>query len=183
MSKFLLTLLLQNPKNQFLIQKFFFLIFGPTDLAAHPGFGPAGSRWHLSSRGPNPTLPFSLLVHAFPSRLPLPHPSDNRTPAISSVPYLQPPELARAATNSWPPSATQLCASGATEPLPPRLHFPPLISLLNPPPSTMALKPLTPALTTPTTPPRRSEKSTTPNPVILVPKFLESLPLSFYAFV
>jgi hypothetical protein len=25
--------------------------------------------------------------------------------------------------------------------------------------------------------------TTTPNPVILVPKFLESLPLSFYAFI
>jgi hypothetical protein len=47
MSKFLLNLLLQifkalvNSKIQFLIQKFFFLIFGPADLAAHPAFGPA----------------------------------------------------------------------------------------------------------------------------------------------
>jgi hypothetical protein len=29
-------------KNPFLIQKFFFLAFGPTDLAAHLAVGPAG---------------------------------------------------------------------------------------------------------------------------------------------
>jgi hypothetical protein len=42
---------LVNSKIQFLIRKFFFLIFGPADLAAHPAFGPAGSRWPLSSAG------------------------------------------------------------------------------------------------------------------------------------
>jgi hypothetical protein len=47
MSKFLLNLLLQiskalvNSKIQFLIQKFFFLTFGPAVLAAHSAFGPA----------------------------------------------------------------------------------------------------------------------------------------------
>jgi hypothetical protein len=47
MSKFLLNLLLQiskalvNLKIQFLIQKFFFLTFGPADRAAHSAFGPA----------------------------------------------------------------------------------------------------------------------------------------------
>jgi hypothetical protein len=47
MSKFLLNILLQiskawvNSKIQFLIQKFFFLTFGPADLAAHSAFGPA----------------------------------------------------------------------------------------------------------------------------------------------
>jgi hypothetical protein len=62
MSKFLLNLVLQNSKAmvnskiQFLIRKFFFLVFGPADLAAHPAFGPASSCWPLSSRGPNPTL-------------------------------------------------------------------------------------------------------------------------------
>jgi hypothetical protein len=55
MSKFLLNLPLQiskalvNSKIQFLIRKFFFLAFGPADLAAHPAFGPAGSHWPLSS--------------------------------------------------------------------------------------------------------------------------------------
>jgi hypothetical protein len=53
MSKFLINLLVQiskalvNSKMQFLIQKFFFLAFGPADLAAHSAFGPAGSRWPL----------------------------------------------------------------------------------------------------------------------------------------
>jgi hypothetical protein len=66
MSKFLLNLLLQiskallNSKIQFLIWKFFFLAVGPADLAAHPAIGPPGSRWPLSSRGPNPTLPAKL---------------------------------------------------------------------------------------------------------------------------
>jgi hypothetical protein len=47
MSKYLLNLLLQIPKAlvnskiQFLIQKFFFLTFGPADLAALSAFGPA----------------------------------------------------------------------------------------------------------------------------------------------
>jgi hypothetical protein len=47
MSKFLLNLLLQiskalvNSKIQLLIQKFFFLTFGPADHAAHSAFGPA----------------------------------------------------------------------------------------------------------------------------------------------
>jgi hypothetical protein len=88
MSKFLLNLLLQNSKSlvnskiQFLIQKFFFLIFGPDELEAHPAFGPPGSRWPLSSRGPNPTLSAQLArvlmahlwkyVFPFGSRLPEP---------------------------------------------------------------------------------------------------------------
>jgi hypothetical protein len=88
MSKFILNLLLQNSKAlvnskiQFLIWKFFFLIFGTADLAAHPAFGPPSSHWPLSSRGPNPTLPAKLArvlmarlwKYAFPfgSRLPEP---------------------------------------------------------------------------------------------------------------
>jgi hypothetical protein len=61
MSKFLLNLLLQiskalvNSKIQFLILKFFFLAFGPADLAAHSAFSPAGSRWPLLSRRSKPT--------------------------------------------------------------------------------------------------------------------------------
>jgi hypothetical protein len=58
MSKFLINLLLQiskalvNSKIQFLIWKFFFLAFGPADLAAHLALGPAGSRWPLLSHRP-----------------------------------------------------------------------------------------------------------------------------------
>jgi hypothetical protein len=69
-----------------------------------------------------------------PSRPPLPRLSDNRAPAVSSIPHLQPPELPRATTAPRPPSAAQLHASGATGPLPPRLHFPSLKSPLKPSP-------------------------------------------------
>jgi hypothetical protein len=63
MSKFLLNLLLQiskallNSKIQFLIRKFFFLAFGPADLAAHSAFSPAGSRWPLLSHRPAQAAP------------------------------------------------------------------------------------------------------------------------------
>jgi hypothetical protein len=166
MSKFHLNLLLQiskalvNSKIQFLIQKFFFLTFGTTDLVAHSAFGPAGSRWPRCPRRPKPPSPArparasvtSLREYIFPfgSRLLswslLPRHSVRRALAVRSVPHLRPPELARAATASWPPHAAQLRPSGAAEPLPPRLHFPPLIPLLTPP-SSMALESLTPALT------------------------------------
>jgi hypothetical protein len=102
---------------------------------------------------------FSSSVHAFPSQPPPPRLSDNWASAVSSVPHLQPLELVRAATDSLPPSAAQLRASGAIEPLPPRLHFPSLNSLLNlssSRQSSMALKPLTSVLTALATPPRCS---------------------------
>jgi hypothetical protein len=85
MSKFLLNLLVQiskalvNSKIQFLIQKFFFFVFGPANPTAHSAFGPAGPtgpsphtgrshpcrpiwpvrRWHLHGSTS------SLLVHVF----------------------------------------------------------------------------------------------------------------------
>jgi hypothetical protein len=146
MSKFLLNLLLQiskasvNLKIQFLIQKFFFLIFGPADLAAHPasqlsqptGFATPTSR-NRPGRPIQPArrsrlrgkyvFPFGSRL---PSRPPLPRLSVNWAPDVSSIPHLQLPELALATTDSRPSSATQLLASGAIEPLPPRLHFPSL---------------------------------------------------------
>jgi hypothetical protein len=167
MSKFLLNLLVEiskalvNSKIQFLIQNFLFFAFGPADLAAHSAFGPAGSRWTRCPRRPKPpssahparasVASLREYVFLFGSRLPswslLSRLSVKRAPAVSSIPHLRPPELGRAATASRPPRAAQLRASGAVEPLPPRHH--------PPPPSSMALKPLTPALT-PATPPRRS---------------------------
>jgi hypothetical protein len=44
-------------------------------------------------------------------------------PRCQFHPHLQPPELTRATTDSRSPSVAQLRASGAIEPLPPRLHF------------------------------------------------------------
>jgi hypothetical protein len=153
MSKFLLNLLVQisialvNSKIQFLIQKFLFFTFGLADLAAHSAFGLASSRWPRYPRRlkpPSPAHPArasvaSLREYVFPfgSRLLswslLPRLSVKWASTVSSVPHLQPPELGRHATASRPPRAAQLCASGATEPLPPRHHFSPLNSPLNPP--------------------------------------------------
>jgi hypothetical protein len=152
MSKFLLNLLVQiskalaNSKIQFLIQKFTFFAFGPADLAAHSTFGPAGSRWPRCPHRPKPPSPAhparasvaSLWEYVFPfgSRPPrwslLPCLSIKWASTVSSVSHLRPPELDRAATASRPPRAAQLRASGATEPLPPRHHSPPLIPLLTP---------------------------------------------------
>jgi hypothetical protein len=69
MSKFLLNLLLQiskalvNSKIYFLIQKFFFLTFGPANLAAHSAFGPASPLALLPPQAETaPTSPPSLRV-------------------------------------------------------------------------------------------------------------------------
>jgi hypothetical protein len=163
MSKFLLNLLVQiskalvNSKIQFLIRKFFFLAFGPADLAVPSAFGLANPLVSLPPQAdpPSPAHPArasvaSLREYVFPfgsrllSLLPPPRLSVKRALAVSSVPHLRPPELACTATAFRPPRTAQLRASGAAKPLPPRLH-PPLKSPLKPP-SSMALKPLTPAL-------------------------------------
>jgi hypothetical protein len=151
MSKFLLNLLLQiskalvNSKIQFLIQKLFSILSArPTLRPTQPLAQPV--HWPRCPRRPKPPRPAHLArasvassqeyVFPFGSRLssrpPFPRLSVKRAPAISSVPHLQPPEFARAATASRPPSAAQLRASGATEPLPPHLHFPSLNSPLKP---------------------------------------------------
>jgi hypothetical protein len=92
MSKFLLNLLVQiskalvNSEIKFLIQKFFFLAFGPADLVAHSAIGPAGPAGLSPLAGRiqpcRPSQPacrwricgstFSLLLRAFRAgRLPL----------------------------------------------------------------------------------------------------------------
>jgi hypothetical protein len=117
-----------NSKIQFFIQKFLFFTFGPTDLAAHSAFGPAGSRWPRCPHRPKPpslahparVSVASLREYAFPLGLRLlswsllPRLSVRRAPAVSSIPHLWPPELGRAATASRPPRAAQLRALGAT---------------------------------------------------------------------
>jgi hypothetical protein len=127
-------------KNPIFNLEILFLDFGSADLAAHPASQPSQPTGRAAPTGQNrpgrpiqPTrrsrlrgkyvFPFGSRL---PSRPPLPRLSVNRAPTVSSVPHLQPSELARAATDSWPLSATQLRASGAIEPLPPHLHFPSL---------------------------------------------------------
>jgi hypothetical protein len=112
MSKFPLNLLLEiskalvNSKIEFLIQKSFFLCFGPANLAARSASGPASPPAALSPQAK--TIPagpssqrvdrvfagntFSLSDHAFLSRPPLPHLSVNRAPPVDSPPYPAPAE-------------------------------------------------------------------------------------------
>jgi hypothetical protein len=147
MSKFLLNLLLQiskalvnSKKIQFFNSKILFLDFGLADLAAHPASPPSQPTGRAAPAGQNsPGRPIQPARRSrlrgeyvfpfgsrLPSRPPLPRLSINRAPDVSSIPHLQPPELARATTDSRSPSAAQLRASSAIEPLPPRLHFPSL---------------------------------------------------------
>jgi hypothetical protein len=138
MSKFFLNLLLQiskslvNSKIQFLIQKLFFLTFGPADLAAHSAFGLA-------------SLLASLPLHAETAPAGPPSLRVGRVFTGIRFPFwFAPSELAASPSSLYhagpgyqlrpPPSAAQLRASGATEPLPPSLHFPSLNSPLKPSP-------------------------------------------------
>jgi hypothetical protein len=152
MSKFLPNLLLQifqalvNSKSNFYSKR----IIPPNSAHSAQPACPLPQPWPAGRPNPpRPKLPSPLGLsagqpaHAFsvfyrrrfplrftPSRadrLP-PHFSDNWASAVSFVPHLQPPELARAATDSRSPSAALLRASGAFGPLPPRLHFPSLNS-------------------------------------------------------
>jgi hypothetical protein len=105
MSKFLLNLPLQiskalvNSKIQFLIQKSFFLAFGPANHAARSTSGLASPlaapspQAKIAPAGPSgPRVGrvfvgnrFSFSVHAFPSRPPLPRLSVNRAPSVRCV--------------------------------------------------------------------------------------------------
>jgi hypothetical protein len=145
----------------------------PTLRPTRPLAQPA--RWPRCPRRPKPPRPAHLArasvasswEYAFPfdSRLPswppLPRLSVKRAPAVSSVPHLQPPELARAATASRPPSAAQLRASGATEPLPSHLHFPSLNSPLKPSPVFNGVK----AINASVDPPRPPLPGAPPTPI------------------
>jgi hypothetical protein len=143
MPKFLLNLLLQiskalvNSKNPIFNSEILFLDFDPADLAAHPASQPSQPTGRAAPAGQNrPGWPIQparrsrlrgKYVFPFGSRLPswpsLPRLFVNRAPDVGSIPHFQPPELTRAATDSRSPSAAQLRASGAIEPLPLRLHF------------------------------------------------------------
>jgi hypothetical protein len=140
MSKFLLNLLLQiskalvNSKIQFLIQKFFFLISARRPLSPASQLAAAPPQAKTVPAGPSsPRISrifvgntSSLLVHAFRAGR-LSHVSLSTGPQMSvRSPTSSRSELAHAATDSRPLSAAQLRASGAIEPLPPRLHFPSL---------------------------------------------------------
>jgi hypothetical protein len=176
MSKFLLNLLLPiskalvNSKNLIFNSEILFLDFGPADFVAHSASGPASPLVmpppQAETVPAGPSSPrvgrvfagntSSLLVRAFRAsrlshvslstgpQLSVPSPTSSRP--SSPVPPPIPGHRASPSSVSWvPPSCYHLA-----------FISPPLISLLNPPPSSMALKPLTSALTAPATPPRRS---------------------------
>jgi hypothetical protein len=164
MSKFLLNLLLQisktlvNSKIQFLIQKFFFLTFGPTDLAAHSAFGPA-----------SPLALLPLQAETAPAGPPSPHISRIFT-GIRFPFWFAPSELAASPSSLCqvgpscqlrpPPQAARARPHrhrfSATEPLPPRLHFPSLNSPLKPSPVFNGIKAINAGVNSPATPPRCS---------------------------
>jgi hypothetical protein len=147
MSKFLLNLLLQiskalvNSKIQFLIQKSFFLAFGPSNLAARSASGPASPPAAPSPQAEiipaGPSSPrvglvfagnmFSLSDHAFPSRPPLPRLSVNRAPPIKFTPFHAPTDPGRKSPAPLPH------ASDAPELLQPSLITLPLNPLQNEP--------------------------------------------------
>jgi hypothetical protein len=164
MSKFLLNLLVQiskalvNLKIQFLIQNFFFLAFGLADFAAHSAFGPASPLASLPPQGETPPHrpiqpmrrwrlrrnTFSFLVRAFRAcRLSL--------VSLSSGPRLSAPSLTsdRPSSPTPPPLSDHPAPPSSAPRVPPSRYHPAFISPLNSPlkpPSSMALKPLTPVL-------------------------------------
>jgi hypothetical protein len=106
-------------KNPIFNSEILFLDFGPADLAAYLASQPSQPTGRAAPAGRNrpgrPIQPARRLrlrgkyIFPFGSRLlsrpPLPGLSVNRAPDVSSIPHLQPPELARAALDSRPPSA------------------------------------------------------------------------------
>jgi hypothetical protein len=195
MSKFLLNLLLQiskelvNSKILFLIQKFFFLILARPTLRPIRPLSPASP---LAAPPPqaetvpaDPSSPrvgrvfvrntSSLLVRAFRADR-LSHVS------LSTGPQMSVPSntSSRPSSPAPPPILGQRAPLSSAPRVPSsRYHLtfisPPLISLLNlssSRSSSMALKPLTSALTAPTTPPRRSPglyKRRAPSPSFTAP--------------
>jgi hypothetical protein len=118
---------------------------------------------------------FSILVHAFPSRPPLPRLSVNRAPSVRCVFPTAPADPSHflpslAATPRRPTSDLVMPDKTITPHLDsPQSH--PLTSH-QAGPSSMALKPLTPTLTAPATPPRRTPgpyKRRAPSPSFTAP--------------
>jgi hypothetical protein len=153
MSKFLLNLLLQiskalvNSKIQILIQKFFFLDFGPADLTAHSASGPASPlavplpQAETIPAGPSSTRvghvfvgnTCSLLVHAFRADR-LSHVSLSTGPQLS-VPS---PTSSHPSSPTPPPLPGHRAPPSSTPRVPPDCYHlafisPPINPLLNHP--------------------------------------------------
>jgi hypothetical protein len=123
-------------KNPILIQKFLFSDFRP----GRP-HGPLGL-WPSPPAAPSPQAeiarpthpPRASIAYSWEIRFPIRFTPSRagRLPVISLTTgprLLAPsPTFSRSSSPAPPPSAAQLRASGAIEPLPPRLHFPSLSS-------------------------------------------------------
>jgi hypothetical protein len=148
MSKFLLNLLLHiskalvNSKIQFLIQKSFFLAFGPANLVARSASGlaspPAAPSPQAETVPASPSCPrvghvfagntFSLSDHAFPNRPPLPRLFVNRAPPIKFTPF--PASADPSQKSPVPPHPLRCCPAPR---MPPSFYSPPSsLSSLNP---------------------------------------------------
>jgi hypothetical protein len=141
MSKFLLNLLLQiskalvNSKIHFLIQKSFFLAFGPANLAARSASGlaspPAAPSPQAEIVPAGPSSPrvdrvfmgntFSRSDHAFPSRPPLPRLSINRAPPVRFTPFPAPADPGQKIPHAAAPPTPLPRTSDAPELLQPSL--------------------------------------------------------------
>jgi hypothetical protein len=105
-------------KNPILIRRFFFLAFGPADLAARSAFGPAGpagssplpqAEAHRPTQAAQPRAPLAYLqkyVFFFDSRLP------SSAPSLSSL------------ADAWTPLVSFFFSTATPAESPPRHRFP-----------------------------------------------------------
>jgi hypothetical protein len=148
-------------KNLIFIQKGFFFRFRPIRPSPAPR-RPALPRRPLAPHSAQAALAYFLKgVFSSTLRTPAETPSLSHVtamwgPPVSSIPFLT--SAYRCHFSSSPPAtrAAQLHPLMPPEPLLTPPSFPPLILRLTSPPSSMALKPLTPPLLPPATPLRRS---------------------------
>jgi hypothetical protein len=160
MSKFLLNVLVQISKA-FIYSKIQ-ILFGnnSSQILAHPAFQPSHDPFFFFCQPAAPPLPPGPQPLGRPSRparrwhlTRLSSSSRGSTSSrarLTGGPHLSsltsgPPELGRVATTSRRLAPPRM----PSEPLPPRHHFPSLISLLTSPSPSMALTPLTPPLLPP----------------------------------
>jgi hypothetical protein len=136
----------------------------PTRPVAQP------AHWPRRPRRSKPSRPAHLAARRSPLRGKYVFPFGSRLPRRPPLPRLfvnraqlsaPSPTSSRLSSPAPPPLPGHRAPPSSMPRVPPdRYHlafiFPPLNPLLNPPPSSMVLKPLTPALNSPTTPPRRS---------------------------
>jgi hypothetical protein len=163
MSKFLLNLLLQiskalvNSKIKFLIQKLFFLTFGPADLAVHSAFGQASPRiGHVDP--PSPRIGHVVTGIRFPfcfARSELAASPSSLCQAVPGYQLRPPPPAARAHPHRHSFPATERCPVlrlGCQRAITTSPSFPSLNSPLKPSPVFNGVKAINAGVNPPGTP-------------------------------